>query len=270
MKKQSCHIVHLLTVALVLLASAQHARCSDPDEFVATPMLIVSKGYPAEEHHVQTDDGYLLTMHRIPYGRRERGYHASASRPVVFLQHGLLDSSSTFVINMADQSLGFILADAGYDVWLGNVRGNKYSSSHVKLDVNSDAFWNFTFHEMSKYDMPAMLNYVLEYTNQSQLVYVGHSQGTMMGFLEFSQNEALQTKIKLCKSFNPSIAAFILPFSPPHIYFNVCISRLTVIALAPVARVGHMISPIKHIAELGKATNQSIWYSLFGHRWFLP
>ena len=211
MRKQSGHqIVHLLTLALVLLASAEQARCNDPDEYVATPMLIVSKGYPVEEHQVQTDDGYLLTMHRIPYGRKERGCRASASRPVVFLQHGLLDSSSTFVINMADQSLGFMLADAGYDVWLGNVRGNKYSSAHVKLDVNSDAFWDFSFNEMGKYDMPAMLNYALEYTNQSQLVYIGHSQGTMMGFLEFSQNEALQAKIKLCKSSNStSLSTYI-------------------------------------------------------------
>ena len=30
---------------------------SDPDDFVETPLLIRSKGYPAEEHQVITDDG---------------------------------------------------------------------------------------------------------------------------------------------------------------------------------------------------------------------
>jgi len=46
------------------------------------------------------------------------------------LQHGLLDCSDTFIINEETKALAFVLANRGYDVWLGNNRGNKHSKRH--------------------------------------------------------------------------------------------------------------------------------------------
>lgn len=37
----------------------------------------------------------------------------------------------------------YLLADRGFDVWLGNSRGNTYSRSHKYISTHSEQFWNF-------------------------------------------------------------------------------------------------------------------------------
>ena len=63
----------------------------------------------------------------------------------VLLQHGVFDSAYGWIMNYADNSPAFILAEQGYDVWLGNSRGNTYSRDHIELNPDQDAkdFWAF-------------------------------------------------------------------------------------------------------------------------------
>ena len=86
----------------------------DPDCDYNITQMIQTKGYLCEEHRVTTSDGYILGVFRIPHGRNS----TKQGRPVL-LMHGLLDASVTWVMNFPSQSLAYMLADAGYDVWLG-------------------------------------------------------------------------------------------------------------------------------------------------------
>ncbi|XP_054716028.1 gastric triacylglycerol lipase-like [Uloborus diversus] len=208
----------------------------DPDLLRNVSQLISSKGYPVEEHTVQTKDGYLLGLQRIPHGRTEV-YHLQP-RPVVFLQHGLLSAASDYVINFPEQSLGFILADAGYDVWLGNTRGNTYSRKHVKYTPKMKEFWEFSFDQMAQYDLPAMIDYVLKTSGQAKLNYVGHSQGTSAAFALLSENPEYNKKVKLF------------------------------IALAPVTTVGYITSAIKYLAPFTKEID--FLFEILGIGEFLP
>lgn len=62
--------------------------------------MIRKQGYAAEEHLIATEDGYLITLHRIP---------GPTSSPVVLLEHGLLASSFDFTANRKDEALGILL-----------------------------------------------------------------------------------------------------------------------------------------------------------------
>ncbi|RVE45944.1 hypothetical protein evm_009417 [Chilo suppressalis] len=148
------------------------------DAKLDVPGLVTKYGYPIESHEVITSDGYILTMHRIPHGRDAN--NAPGVRPVVFLMHGLLSSSADFLVLGPGSALGYYLAEEGYDVWLGNARGNFYSRRHNRLNPNSrinQNFWKFSWDEIGNHDLPAFIDYILATTGQSQLHYIGHSQG---------------------------------------------------------------------------------------------
>ncbi|XP_077359661.1 gastric triacylglycerol lipase [Festucalex cinctus] len=204
----------------------------DPEVHMNITEIIRRWDYPAEEHQVPTDDGYILTLNRIPAGRRRN----ISPVGVVFLQHGLLAAGSNWVSNPPASGLGFALADAGYDVWLGNSRGNTWSRKHRTLTPDNDDFWKFSHDEMALLDLPAVVDYIVKVTGREQLVYVGHSQGTTIAFMAFSRLPRLAAKIKLF------------------------------VALAPVATVAFSSSPLTKLSVLP----QQLLWKLFGRRDFLP
>ncbi|CAI2194979.1 9550_t:CDS:2, partial [Funneliformis geosporum] len=186
-------------------------------------------GYTMEEHIVKTQDNYILGIHRIPTGKLHGneesriksifngcGIHLSTIRtsysrsskevrPVVLLYHGLMMCSEVWMCNLEEErQLPFLLADAGYDVWFGNARGNKYSMKHVKYKPSESRFWEFSIDEFALYDLPDTIDYILETTGAPSLSYIGFSQGTAQSFGALSINPKLNKKVNLFISLAPA------------------------------------------------------------------
>jgi lysosomal acid lipase/cholesteryl ester hydrolase len=153
---------------------------------------IISSGFDFEEHKILTEDGYILTAWRIPGKINENDQSRSKRKPIL-LQHGIMDSSYTWLILDPKNCLSIMLAEQGYDVWMANSRGNIFSTEHINSTefdshlINSK-FWDFSFHEMAIYDFPANVNYIKNMTNREKIIYLGHSQGTIQYFISYTLN----------------------------------------------------------------------------------
>ncbi|XP_049765584.1 lipase 3-like [Schistocerca cancellata] len=210
----------------------------DDDVDLDTPELLKKYGYPCEEHVVETEDGYILRMFRIPYGKASP-LVPGERKPAVLVQHGLMNSADDWVIMGPNASLAYILADKGYDVWLGNIRGNWYSQRHRTLSPEEDKYWRFSWHEHGIYDMPAQIDYVLNATGHKQIYYIGHSMGTTMFYVGMSMKPEYNEKIR------------------------------AMFSLAPIAYMNHMISPLFQLLAKFTTSAQVLLY-LIGASKFTP
>ncbi|KAI8018690.1 Triacylglycerol lipase 2 [Camellia lanceoleosa] len=158
-------------------------------------------GYRCQEFHVITDDGYILSVQRIPQGRLGSGGGGGKTKQPVLLQHGVLVDGMTWVLNSPDESLAFILADSGFDVWISNTRGTKFSRQHLTLDATNPEFWNWTWDDLVTHDLPVVIDFVFKQTGQ-KIDYVGHSMGTLVALASFSEGRQIN-KVKSAALLSP-------------------------------------------------------------------
>lgn len=228
-------ITKVIVVLLVHYTVVNSQPVGDSNLDRTAPQMISDEGYPVETHYVTTPDGYNLCMHRIPTGK-----DGKTNNKVVFLQHGLLTSSADWVLFGPQHSLGYIFADEGYDVWMGNARGNFYSRNHTKYNPDKDGhFWQFSWNEIGEIDLPTMIDYVLGVTGVDGVYYAGHSQGTTSFFVMASQKPEYNSKIKVQAS------------------------------LAPIAYMKHLTSPLLRMVSFWEGAIE-VLIKLIGANEFLP
>jgi len=197
----------------------------DPNCERGTVEYAIDKGYNAEEHFVTTPDGYILALHRIPARNGLNGAEESGNgdgkqsqlKPVLAI-HGFMHSSEAITVRQrALDSLPLVLNDGGYDVWLGNNRGNKYSHKHVSKKPHDDDFWDFSLDDMARFDLPSMIDYVLAQTGAPSLTLIGFSQGTAQTFAYLSKTSH-SSKVNLFIALAPVVV--------PHGFANPVVDSL--------------------------------------------
>lgn len=155
--------------------------------------LCAINGFVSENHLVQTKDGYRLTVHRL--NPEANGFKSNGK--AVYFQHGLLMNSEIWCVRInKNDNIPFRLCQLGYDVFLGNNRGNKYSSRCQGADVHNKKFWDFSIDEFALYDIPASIDYVLNLKGIDKLTYIGFSQGCSQVLASVSVNRDLNEKIE--------------------------------------------------------------------------
>ncbi|GFH08989.1 lipase, partial [Haematococcus lacustris] len=121
---------------------------------VGEVLLPAGSGYELTEHFATTLDGYILRIFRLQHPSSQAAALAPGNsstparlmpRPVALLQHALLDSSAGWLLQGPGNSLACSLALEGWDVWLGNVRGNRFSRNHTHLSAADQEFWAYSW-----------------------------------------------------------------------------------------------------------------------------
>ncbi|HYG70384.1 MAG TPA: alpha/beta fold hydrolase, partial [Anaeromyxobacteraceae bacterium] len=155
----------------------------------------------------ETRDGWRIAVaHRRPRG--------PARRPPVVLCHGIAVNRQTLDFGIERYSLAAFLARAGFDCFAIDLRGHGDS----KRPRGGARRWNLDTY--LRQDVPAVLDLVRERTGASQVLWVGHSQGALLG-------------MAACALYPDRVKALVQLAGPVHFRAQERLRRLVALRLVP-------------------------------------
>jgi pimeloyl-ACP methyl ester carboxylesterase len=170
--------------------------------------FVLSVGYPYEQHEVVTEDGYILPLDRIP--RKGSDCHR-----VVYFQHGVLDTAYAWISGSTGElatNCAFATFNKGYDIFLGNFRGNR-NMLHTNSSISSKDYWDFSVNEHGIYDMSAIVDNIRKIKikegvpeDKLEITLIAHSLGgaSSMVYLVWKRKMNLPHYIKKAILLSPA------------------------------------------------------------------
>jgi len=213
--------IAVLLAALSLLLERRHALATPADEW----------------HEAPTGDGWRIALAR--YVSR-----TGAGSPVpVLLCHGLM--SNRFSLDLdADVSLARHLREAGFDVWLMDLRSHGMSrrAPGSKRPLSPYRAFDWSMDEYANEDLPAAVACVLRATGAKSLHFVGHSLGGMILYARAAGGDLSWCRSAVTIDAPGSFAPIRLPTLPARIYSRL-VPVVPVIFFKPLAHFLYVLVP---------------------------
>ena len=175
---------------------------------------------------------------------------------VVVVQHGYSDAQD--MLETANDSLHWALhlVDRGYDVWLPNNRGTRYSN------VNDDniTIGELPFFEMGIFDQEAFINKIVEETGMQELTYIGYELGAsqMLFAMATDQDGFIAEHINRFIGIAPTFEIDTIDIDVP-----VDLSDISSIPVTLITSTDDTLVPAEDVEELLDMigyTDKSIWF----------
>ena len=173
--------------------------------------------YTWEPYTVETEDGWTLSMFRVTGKNDDTGKKITevdeGKFPVIVWHGGTQDAlkwaldSSGIIGGQSQHIMPLQLVDNGYDVFMINARGTRYSNTNTKDGEWTDAErWNFSAFEFAKYDQLVFIDKVLEVSGKDKVTWLGYSLGTSTMFYGLGINTPyLESKVNRFVALAPCI-----------------------------------------------------------------
>jgi pimeloyl-ACP methyl ester carboxylesterase len=165
----------------------------------------------------ETTDGWRLGLAR----RRPRG---TRRRPPVLLVHGLAANRTALDFGWERWSLSAFLSRAGFDCFALDLRGHGLSRRAPR-----GASRDWAFDDYVRRDVPAALDAVRAATGESRVLWVGHSQGGLIG-------------IAACALYPDRIAGIVAMGSPAFFGADARIGAFARLAFLLLGRLDRVVA----------------------------